>query len=86
MMQTIHCVECGSDTIGLHSISVDVNLKKRHHCDKCYHGHTETRSYFFCSEMCFHAYLLKVVEGMAKFEFKTYDPKFGQNEDVNTNI
>jgi hypothetical protein len=49
-----------------------------HHCDKCYHGHEEKQTYFFCSLACFRVYVLKVAQGKAEFKFKTYDQKFGQ--------
>lgn len=79
MMQIVHCNECGGDTIGLNSISVDVSLKEHTHCDKCYHGHTNTQTYFFCSLPCFRAYIEKVMRGEAEFRFKMYDRLTGQN-------
>ena len=79
MMQIIHCNECGGSDIALDSISVTVNLEKHSHCDKCYHGHTETQTYFFCSLACFRAYISKVAQEKAEFRFKTYDQMFGQN-------
>lgn len=79
MLQTIHCNQCGGSSIGLESVSVNVVLSKYHHCDKCHHGHDEKQTYFFCSELCFHNYLLRVVDGEAKLEFKIYDQVFGQS-------
>ena len=78
-MQFVHCNECGGSGIGLESVSVDVVLSKHHHCDKCYHGHEEKQTYFFCSEKCFHAYLLKVAEGKVQLKFKLYDKLTGQS-------
>ncbi len=81
MMQIIHCIECGGTSISLDSVSVDVVFSKHHHCDKCYHGREEKQTYFFCSEECFHKYLLRVAEGKAKFKFKLYDQLTGQSTD-----
>lgn len=57
-----------NDHIGLDTISVDVSLNKHTHCDKCYHGNTETTHYFFCSEVCFKEYI--AANGV--FEFNRY--------------
>lgn len=79
MMQIVNCNECGGSSIGLDSISVNVNLEQHTHCDKCYHGHTATQTYFFCSLPCFREYVNKVARGEAEFRFKTYDRLTGQN-------
>lgn len=72
MMQIVHCDECGGSSIALEAVSVHVELNKHHHCDKCYHGHEEKTTYFFCSEGCFHEYLVKVAKGEKQFKFNRY--------------
>jgi hypothetical protein len=82
MMQIIYCKECGGgSSIGLESVSVNVELSMHHHCDICRHGRTETQTYFFCSLACFLAYVNKVAQGKAEFKFKVYDQMTGQSVD-----
>jgi len=66
MMQICHCNQCGNDLIELDAVSVNVELSKSHHCDKCYHSHEEKTTYFFCSLECFVAYCKQ--GGEFKFE------------------
>ena len=81
MMQIVHCDECGGDEIGLHSVSVDVQLREHSHCPACYQSKTNTTSYFFCSERCFDRYIKKVYLGEKEFKFKRYDQTNGQSVD-----
>ena len=74
MMQIVHCDQCNGSNIGLDSVSVNVELQKTvRTCDKCNNIHTEKTSYFFCSLMCFHTYMARVVnKGDASFDIDRY--------------
>lgn len=72
MMQLVHCDNCNGTTIGLGSVSVNVELNKSHHCDKCCNVKTEITHYFFCCEGCFLTYIQKVVQDKASFKFNRH--------------
>lgn len=69
-MKIVRCDYCGSDLIKSNAISVNVELNKHQHCEKCHQSVEEKTLYFFCSEECFHCYLTKVVNGQASFSFQ----------------
>lgn len=70
MVQTVHCVQCGGSSIPIGSVSVNIVLSKSAWCEHCYNSKTDNQHTFFCSTQCFHAYLLKVVNGEAEIKWK----------------
>lgn len=70
MMEVIHCKNCGGSTIPFGVVSVNVTLSKSQWCQSCYHTDTEKQDYFFCSEQCFHAFMLLVVNGEKEIKWQ----------------
>jgi hypothetical protein len=74
MMQVIRCETCGGDTIPLGGISVDLTLNKSEFCNHCYRTKTDKQEHFFCSLLCFHEYMLKLVNGETELKWKERFP------------
>ena len=72
-MQIVKCDQCGGSHIGLGEVSIDVSMNKADVGDACNQTHTDTTSYFFCSEKCFKEYILD----KKSFDFERYTRKAG---------
>lgn len=70
MLEIIGCKNCGNASIPLGSVTVNVTLKMHKWCDHCGQSKTSDQQTFFCSTECFHAYMLKVVNGEVELKWK----------------
>jgi hypothetical protein len=71
-MEVIHCKNCGGSTIPFDTVSVNVTLNKSSWCKCCYRSNTEEQNHFFCSEQCFHAFMLSVVNGEKDIKWRDH--------------
>jgi hypothetical protein len=65
MIQIVHCKECGGSSIPLDGVSVNVVLSCASWCQHCRETNEHKQSFFFCSQVCFRAYMTKVLNGEA---------------------
>lgn len=66
----VNCENCGGSSSPVDSVCVDVTFSKHSLCDKCYNMHSDKQHHYFCTDLCFSEYMLKVINGEAKLEWK----------------
>lgn len=72
MMEIIRCTNCSGTHIGLDATHVDVTLKRSEYCNHCHKMDTKEEHYFFCSTLCHHQFMQKVINGEAEFKMREW--------------